>query len=202
MTPSHSHATVRTSPTPDAEVRARPRTARGPLKPSVLSRRLHRWGAVAIALPVAVVIGTGLLLQLKKQLAWVQPPEQRGSATAPAVSMAQLLDAARSVPQAAVREWGDVDRVDVRPAKGMAKITANNRWEIQVDLGTGRVLQSAYRRSDLLESLHDGSWFHERAKLWLFFPSGVVLLVLWLTGLYLWWLPVGVRRRRKAAAGE
>ncbi len=180
--------------------RPRPETTRGARKPSVLNRRLHRWGAIAAAVPVAVVIATGLLLQLKKHVAWVQPPEQRGSATVPGVSMDQLLAAARSVPQAAVRDWSDVDRVDVRPSKGLAKISTTNRWEVQIDIATGQVLQSAYRRSDLLEALHDGSWFHEHAKLWLFFPAGLVLLALWLTGLYLWWLPVGVRRRRRAAA--
>ena len=171
---------------------------RGGWKASVLSRKLHRWGAVAIAVPVAIVIGTGLLLQVKKQVPWVQPPERRGSAEVPTVSMQQLLDAARGVPQAGVRDWRDVDRVDVRPGKGIAKVTAHSRWEVQVDLATGAVLQSAYRRSDLIETLHDGSWFHDAAKLWVFLPSGIVLLVLWLTGIYLWWLPVGVRRRRRA----
>lgn len=187
----HLHAPVTARETPAAR--------RGGWKASVLSRKLHRWGAIAIAVPAAIVIGTGLLLQVKKQVPWVQPPEQRGSAAVPTVSMQQLLDAARTVPQAGVQTWGDVDRVDVRPGKGIAKVTANSRWEVQVDLATGAVLQSAYRRSDLIETLHDGSWFHDAAKLWLFLPSGIVLFVLWLTGIYLWWLPVGVRRRRKRA---
>jgi hypothetical protein len=59
------------------------------------------------------------------------------------------------------------------------------------------VLQSTYRRSDLIESLHDGSWFHDRAKLFIWLPAGVVLCGLWGTGLYLWVLPYLTRRRRK-----
>ena len=167
---------------------------------NLLTRKLHRWGSLAIALPLLVVISTGLLLQLKKQLRWVQPAEQRGAATVPAVSMERILEASRSVPQAEVRGWEDVDRVDLRPSKGMLKVTSMNRWEIQIDAATGAVLQSAYRRSDLIEQLHDGSWFHDSAKLWLFFPSGVVLLGLWLTGLWLFWLPYGVKRKRKHIA--
>ena len=169
---------------------------------NLLTRKFHRWGALAIALPLLVVISTGLLLQLKKQLTWVQPAEQRGASTEPVVSMERILAAARSVPAAEVRGWADVDRVDIRPAKGMLKVTSMNRWEIQIDAQTGAVLQSAYRRSDLLEQLHDGSWFHDAAKLWIFFPSGVVLLVLWLTGLWLFWLPYGVKRRRRHAAAH
>jgi hypothetical protein len=69
---------------------------------------------------------------------------------------------------------------------------------VQVDLQTGEVLQVAYRRSDLIESLHDGSWFHDRAKLWVFLPVAVVVLGLWGTGIYLFFLPYAVRRSRRA----
>lgn len=165
--------------------------------PRVLNRKLHRWGAIAAAMPFLLVVVTGLLLQLKKQLPWVQPPEQRTPHTVPAVSMAQILDAARSVPQAQVASWDDIDRLDVRPGKGLVKVTANNRWEVQVDLGTGAVLQAAYRRSDLIEQLHDGSWFHDAAKLWIFLPSGVIVLGLWATGMYLYVLPYLARAQKK-----
>ncbi len=43
-----------------------------------LNRKFHYWAAALAALPVLVILCTGLLLQLKKQSAWVQPPEQRG----------------------------------------------------------------------------------------------------------------------------
>lgn len=169
----------------------------------VFSRKLHRWGAVAVAVPFVVVIATGLLLQLKKQVAWVQPPEQRGTGEAPAIPFDRLLAVAQSIPEAQVKGWSDIDRIDVRPGKGILKITSNSRWEIQVDSESGAVLHSAYRRSDLLESLHDGSWFHPVAKLWVFLPSGVVVFALWLTGLYLWLLPYQTRRKRAAlAAGK
>jgi len=35
------------------------------------SRWLHRWGSILIALPIHLVIATGIVLQLKKQVAWV-----------------------------------------------------------------------------------------------------------------------------------
>ncbi len=169
--------------------------------PRILNRKLHRWGAIAAAVPFLLVIVTGLLLQLKKQLPWVQPPEQRTPHTVPTVSMAQILDAARSVPQAQVTSWDDIDRLDVRPGKGLVKVTANNRWEVQVDLGTGNVLQAAYRRSDLIEQLHDGSWFHDAAKLWIFLPSGVIVLGLWITGIYLYVLPFLARAQKRKRDG-
>jgi hypothetical protein len=101
------------------------------------------------------------------------------------------------VPEAEVRSWDDIDRIDVRPSKGMMKVQAKNSYEVQLDSATGDVLQVAYRRSDLLESIHDGSFFHDSAKLWLFLPVALILFGLWATGMYLFWLPIVVKARRK-----
>lgn len=158
------------------------------------SRKLHRWGAILIALPLLVVICTGLLLQLKKEWGWIQPAERRGVGTTPSITFDQILTALRGVPEAEVESWEDVDRLDVRPGKGMLKVRCNNDWEVQIDTATGEVLQVAYRRSDLIESIHDGSFFHANAKLWVFLPSGLVLLALWFTGVYLWVLPIWAKR--------
>lgn len=171
--------------------------------PRLLSRKAHRWGAILVALPFLVVIATGILLQLKKHWTWVQPAEQRGAGPVPQVEFARLLAIAQSVPEAGIATWDDVDRIDVRPGKGILKITSMSRWELQVDVQSGAVLHSAYRRSDWLESLHDGSWFHPVAKLGIFLPSGIIVLGLWLTGIYLWIIPYQTRRKReRLAAGE
>jgi uncharacterized iron-regulated membrane protein len=166
----------------------------------VLNRQLHRKGALLAALPFCVVIVTGLLLQVKKQVAWVQPPEQRTEHVEPRLTFEAILAAAATRPEVGIRTWADVDRLDVRPGKGILKVLSTSRWEMQLDLATAEILQVAYRRSDLIESLHDGSWFHPNVKLWLFLPMGFVVLGLWLTGIYLWWLPIGVRRRKRADA--
>ncbi|MBX3399059.1 MAG: PepSY domain-containing protein [Gemmataceae bacterium] len=163
----------------------------------VLMRKGHRWGAIVVAVPFLVVIATGILLQLKKEIPWVQPPTQRGAGKAPAIAFDAILAAARSIPEAGIEGWGDIDRIDVQPSRGLAKVTSKTRWEVQVDLKTGDVLHSAYRRSDLIESLHDGSWFHDAAKLYVFLPVAVVVFGLWATGIYLFFLPIAVRWRRK-----
>lgn len=165
-----------------------------------LNRRLHRWGAILTALPVLVVVVSGIVLQLKKDVAWVQPPTARGSTTELAIGFDAILAAAAGVPEAGVATWDDVDRLDVRPSKGVVKVRAKSRWEVQVDTATGEVVQVAYRRSDLIEQIHDGSWFHDSVKLWIFLPSAVVLFGLWITGVYLWLLPHLVRRRKRRDA--
>lgn len=166
------------------------------MKTPLLLRKIHYWGSILVALPLLVVICTGLLLQAKKWAPWIQPGEQR-AAGEPAVSMAQLLEIARSVPQARVQTWADIYRVDMRPKYGVIKIIAANRWEIQADAHSGAVLQVAYRRSDFIEALHDGSWFGGAVRYGVFVPAGVALLGLWATGMYLFVLPIWAKRRAR-----
>jgi hypothetical protein len=165
---------------------------------NVLNRRVHYWVAFAAAIPLLVIIASGVLLQSKKQWDWVQPPEHRGSGTEPRVGLDGILAAVQSVPELGVTSWDDVDRLDVRPGRGLVKVLLKNRWEAQVDLGTGRVMQTAYRRSDLIESIHDGSYFAgDWTKLGLFLPAALVLFLLWLSGLWMVWVPWIAKRRRR-----
>ncbi len=168
-----------------------------------MNRDIHRWGAILIALPLAVVIVSGVILQLKKESVWIQPATRRGSGSEPSLGFEQILMITRGVPEANVRGWTDIDRLDVRPDRGMLKVRCKNRWEIQLDAETGEVLQVAYRRSDLIESIHDGSFFHDGLKLWVFLPTAVLLGVLWVTGIYLFGLPyVAKWRKRKNKARQ
>ncbi|OED37649.1 hypothetical protein AB833_22880 [Chromatiales bacterium (ex Bugula neritina AB1)] len=163
------------------------------------NRKIHYWGSIIIIIPVIIVIGSGLLLQVKKQVPWVQPKTEKTLARDLTLSFDKILLAAKSVEQANISSWKDVDRLDVRPGKGVTKIRAKNSWEIQIHNETADILAVNYRRSDVIEAIHDGSWFHEDAKLWLFLPAAIILLVLSLTGLYMFLisLPSKLRNRRQ-----
>ena len=161
------------------------------------TRKLHRWGALVCCLPLLLVIGTGLLLQVKKQVSWVQPKTCNAGHSNLVISWDQILESAVTDPRAEISQWQDVDRMDVRPSKGIVKIRSQNRWELQIDLATAEILSSCYRRSDLIESLHDGSFFGSWSKLGLFLPNGIVLLGLWFTGMWLWYLPIRTKRKKR-----
>jgi uncharacterized iron-regulated membrane protein len=173
-----------------------------PFNPRVFFRKAHRWGAVLIAAPFLLVLVTGCLLQLKKEIAWVQPPTKRGAGKEPTASFDAILAAVKTVPEAGVKGWGDVERIDVRPKDGIVKVQCRNRYEVQVDFQTAKVVQVEYRRSDLIESLHDGSFFHDAAKVYVFLPVAVVVLMLWATGMYLFVLPLWVKWKRKPPGGR
>ncbi|BBM87841.1 PepSY domain-containing protein [Candidatus Uabimicrobium amorphum] len=159
-------------------------------------RKIHYWGAILAAIPIVIVIVTGIMLQVKKQWVWVQPKTIKGVAKQPQLSFAQILQAATKADKG-INSWKDIDRLDVRPNKGIVKVRGKNKWEIQIDTQTGEIRQIAYRRSDMIESIHDGSFFHDHAKLWLFLPSAIVLLILWITGIYLFFLPIWRRAKKR-----
>lgn len=171
------------------------------MKPSILIRKLHYWSVVAVAIPASLLMATGLLLQLKKQIRWVQPPEQRGTATSPQVSLDSALRSIAAMPETGVKSWDEVNRVDVRVQRGMAKFWLHSGYEVQVDLGTGRVMQYEYRRSDVIEAIHDGSWFAgDWTKLGVMLPTGAILFFMWMSGLWLFIVPFIARRRRARLA--
>jgi hypothetical protein len=166
------------------------------MKLSRQSRVFHRWGSIIALLPITVIIFSGIVLQLKKVSSYVQPPTQSGSGTEPAIDFDRILEVARTVPEAEIETWEDVDRLDVRPGKGVVKVRCKNRYEVQIDAETAEILQVAFRRSDLIESIHDGSFFNEHFKLWVFLPAGIVLALLLVTGVHLFFLPYLARRKR------
>lgn len=168
-----------------------------------LTRRIHYWATLFVAIPLLIVITSGILLQLKKQWTWVQPAEQKGTGSIPAVSFESMLQSLRQCDGLDVESWKDVHRIDVRPSKGLAKVALKSGWEVQIDLGDGKVLQQAVRRSDWIEAMHDGSYFGgEWTKLGLFLPSAIALLLMWLTGLWMFWLPFSIKRKKKLRAAN
>ena len=165
------------------------------------NRRAHAWISMCFAVPLVVVIITGILLQLKKQLPFVQPIERAGVTHEPVATPAQYLEAINRGKLDGAVTWKDVQRVDIRPSKGIAKVILKSDVEYQVDLGTGNVLQRELRMSDFIESLHDGSFFAgDISKLGVFLPAAIGLLVLWVSGIYMFWLPIIVKQRKSRAA--
>ena len=166
---------------------------------NVLNRKVHYWASAVIALPLLVVAVTGSLLQLKKHWTWVQPAEQRGKSKTPVLELSSIMEVLKSRPDLNVQGWEQVNRLDVRPDKGVVKAWLRSDWEVQIDLATGEILQVAYRRSDWIESIHDGSIFGDVVKLGLFFPAAIGLTLLWLGGMWMWLYPFLARRRVRRA---
>lgn len=169
------------------------------VNPKRLFRQVHYWLSLAVAIPSSIILFAGIFLMLKKEIDWIQPSTQSGvvAGEMPEIGFDQMLEAARAHPEAQITDWTDIDRIDLRVGKGVAKLQAHSGWEVQVDTRTGDVLNVAYRRSDVIEQIHDGSFFSDAVKLFVFLPTGVLLIIMWGTGLYLFLLPRFRKKKKK-----
>lgn len=154
-----------------------------------INRSTHKWASIVIAIPFLIILVTGILLLLKKEIEYIQPASAKGIFDQPSISFEQILTIAKTVEQANIDSWQAIDRLDVRPNKGIIKIRTKSRWEIQIDAATGEILKTAYRRSDIIEQLHDATYWQDKANLWFTLPVAITLLLISITGIILFSLP-------------
>ena len=161
-----------------------------------LSRKIHIWSSILTLIPLLLFSGSGIFLLLKKEFTWIQPKTYKGVSKVPSITFDDILESSKSVDEGKIKNWKDIVRLDVRPSKGVVKVRNRNGYEIQIDLKTAEVLHSQVRRSDTIEAIHDGSYFSNFVKYYIFLPSSVLIFIASFTGLYLFILPF-MRRRRK-----
>lgn len=171
-------------------------------------RWLHRKIAVPLLLFFFVISLTGLLLGLKKNTGLLAPTQKGVSADLSQwISMDSLHRIALAVYRDSIApgQQAELDRIDVRPDKGIAKFTfKGNYWGVQLDCANGRLLLVEKRHSDFIEDLHDGSFLDnmigtggEEIKVVYSTVMGLSLLLLVVSGFWLWYGPKRIRHNRR-----
>jgi uncharacterized iron-regulated membrane protein len=167
-------------------------------------RKIHRYTGIALFVLFMIISVTGLLLGWKKNSGgYILPQTQRGTTTELAdwQPLAELERRAHFLLDSVAPQLDPAtDRIDVRPKKGIVKFTFQQHYyEVQLDGATGEFLSFRKRRSDLLEQIHDGS-IVDHLTGWAFFKllytsiMGLALLVFTLTGFWLWYGPIRMRK--------
>jgi len=172
------------------------------MKSYKIAWQMHKWVGIVSALLLINVSVTGLLLLEKKKLAWLQPPTQIGAPGTEAdfITIQELLTSVAQLEHPDFPDAAAIDRVDFRPGKRVFKVRSqHHNAEIQVDAINGSILSVAPRRSDLIETLHDGSWFAPWMHGVLMPLAAIANFLLVITGLYLWLKRSWPRRRKNAA---
>ncbi|AHM63342.1 PepSY-associated TM helix domain protein [Flammeovirgaceae bacterium 311] len=171
-------------------------------------RSLHKWVAIPLLLFMLLIGVTGLLLGWKKQVALLPPTQSTtASLTAGWISLDSLQQIARNYAESSLGKSPEIDRIDIRPGKGVAKVRfANHFTEIQVDGKTGAVLSVSHRTSDLIEMIHDGSIVEylagtgtDAVKLLYTSLVSIGLILLSVSGFWLWFNPKRIRKLKTSA---
>lgn len=165
-------------------------------------RKLHRWLGIPLVLFFFLIGLTSILLAWKKKMALL-PETQKSellSAQQEWISPADMISTAAAVMDS-LGESTVVDRIDIRPDKGTAKVTFKTHFtEVQVDGFSGEVLSVGTRHSDWIEKVHDGSivdyYFGQSETSKLIYSSATAfgLILMTLSGFYLWYFPKVIRK--------
>lgn len=144
-------------------------------------RRWHIWAGVLSSLPALIILVSGLVLLLRRELPSIHPPTERGSQNAVQISFPQAV-------QAAGIELADVKKAEIHPSRGIWKVRTKDSREIQVDGTTGAVLRNQPRHTGWWIGLHEGSSFSLWVTYGIFLPSTLAMLWLYGSGLYLFFV--------------
>lgn len=169
-------------------------------------RKLHKWVAIPLLLFFLLTGVTGLLLGWKKQTGLL-PPTKKGE-LAPTAQWISL-DSIQNIAQHYAKTKGEspeIDRIDIRPQKGVAKIVFVNHFtELQIDCTNGEIVSESRRNSDIIEKIHDGSIIDflvktENDPIKLVYTSllGIGLILLTISGFFLWYNPIKMRRSKES----
>lgn len=166
-------------------------------------RRIHKWISIPFVVFFLLIGITAILLAWKKELKLI-PPTQKTAVEIPGqwVNVEKILAIGASYMQDSLGKSPIIDRIDIRPDKGIAKIIFKEHFmEIQVDGYSGEILSVKKRNSDLIERIHDGSILDfvfqsnaESSKLIYSTVTSLVLVILGISGFYLWYNPRKIKR--------
>jgi uncharacterized iron-regulated membrane protein len=150
----------------------------------------HLWAGLIATGILLVVSVTGILLNHKTALGFMPDVSHQPSGEfSAALTMAELGSAAERAVAPEIASSG-IDRMDVRPSKGLIKVRFGDRrvMEVTLDIHSGEVLHVGERNDVFLERLHSGEIF---GGLWTLLSDAAAVLVLLLmgTGYWLWLYP-------------
>lgn len=171
------------------------------------ARTLHRVIGVALALIFTTLAVTGIFVSFKGQVAYLQPPTEKGKLDIPIekfVPPAKIAETilAEGLPDA--KKLKDIDRIELRPGKAMYKVRLKqvSSWssprELHYDATTGEKMLTGVRGDQLWMDLHSWAVFGDGTKIVAMTISGLALLWLVLSGIQMWAYPLLLRRKKAA----
>jgi uncharacterized iron-regulated membrane protein len=164
-------------------------------------RFLHQWLGIPLVVFFLIIGITSILLAWKKKAELLpETLKTKVENTQEWISPAKMVEIAQQQMDS-LQISTEVDRIDIRPDKGIAKLTFKTHFtEVQLDGFSGEVLSIGTRHSDWIEKVHDGSIIDfylgvdETAKLIYSTLTAIGLLLMSISGFYLWYFPKLIRK--------
>ncbi|MFD0796822.1 PepSY domain-containing protein [Maribacter chungangensis] len=168
-------------------------------------RKAHRITGATLFIFFFIIAGTGLLLGWKKNTGDLLGSKTYNGTTTELTEwlpLSQLQLKAETYLKNSVPVGSELqlDRIDIRQNKGVAKFIYNDYYGIQIDGATGTLLHVDRRRADFIENMHDASLLDDHLntggyiKLAYTTIMSLSLLLFTITGFWLWYGPKRMRK--------
>ena len=162
--------------------------------------KLHLWLGLVTAVIVIVLSVTGIILNHKREWGFMVDPRQDASApTAEALPLARLVELGiEAFDHPDFNTEAAINRMDFRPSRGLIKVRFRDpaTTEVILDVHTGDVISIATRQDVWIEHLHSGELFGDNWIILSDIGAGA-LIILTVTGVYIWIFPLMKRRARE-----
>jgi uncharacterized iron-regulated membrane protein len=173
-------------------------------------RLLHRKIASVLFIFFFIIALTGILLGWKSIFTKAVFEDKQKIA---AIDLKDILaiDSLENIATTCVNEktnnsFKNADRIEIRPAKGIAVAYYKKNYNIQLNAITGKPLLIEQKNGGLFQDIHDGAivgdLFNSKAggttKTIYSTIMGLALLLLTLTGFYMWYKPKQIKNNKNA----
>ena len=171
-------------------------------------RKIHRLTGFYLFSLLLIIAITGILLGWKKNSFGILSSENYIGTTINAknwlsIDQLQKIADANLIQHTHSNISTVLDRIDIRPEKGLIKfIYKNHYYAIQLDGANGNLLFVEYRTADLLENIHDGSILdklfqsnHNYFKLIFTTLTGLSIILFSFTGFWLYYSPKKLKNK-------
>lgn len=151
----------------------------------VTYKKIHSFFALTFIVPMVIIFSSGFILLIKAYFPTIQPPveETMDIPGKPLLSLDEL------------KQDPTIDQIIYRPSKNNISIRYKDDMEKQIHAQTGKVLSYAKRHTNWIIRIHQGTYFANWIKEFIFIPTAVALQIIWITGLVLYFK---TKARRKA----
>lgn len=155
---------------------------------------------------VLLISISGLLLGIKDEIGLKPQTESATQIDSDQwISIKRIDSIAKVYAQEQLHLDSQIDRIDIRPSKGIAKILYKKHFtELQIDIQTAEMVSVSTRADHFIERLHDGSiidfYFSDTNASKIIYTTLVSLGLVFMSisGYLLWRNPKKIKRKKRA----
>ncbi len=170
------------------------------------TRSLHKKIGIILMVLVLLISISGLLLGIKDEIGLKPQTESATQIDSDQwISIKRIDSIAKVYAQEQLHLDSQIDRIDIRPSKGIAKILYKKHFtELQIDIQTAEVVSVSTRADHFIERLHDGSiidfYFSDTNASKIIYTTLVSLGLVFMSisGYLLWRNPKKIKRKKRA----